>query len=196
MLDALCHAIESFWSINSNDESKAYSAKAMRMILDNKNAYLDNDVQGNKNMLEAAHIAGKAINITQTTASHAMCYKLTSLYGIAHGHAAAICLVKIWFYMVANLDKCIDPRGPKYLEKLFLDIASVMGCSNSYDAPELFQQILNELGIDTPNIGNEAEYDILTKSVNMVRLRNNPIRLEVETIDRLFHQILSRGEMK
>ena len=51
-------------------------------------------------MLKAANIAGKAINIMQTTAGHAMCYKLTSLYGIAHGHAAALCIVKLFPYMI------------------------------------------------------------------------------------------------
>ena len=39
-MDALCHSVESFWSVNSSDESKVYSRKAMRMILDNIDAYL------------------------------------------------------------------------------------------------------------------------------------------------------------
>ena len=91
MMDALCHAIESFWSVNSNEESMGYSQQAIEMIVANKASYLANEDAGNENMLKAANIAGKAINITQTTAGHAMCYKLTSLYGIAHGHAAAPC---------------------------------------------------------------------------------------------------------
>ena len=40
-------------------------------------------------MLLAANIAGKAINVTQTTAGHAMAYKITTLYGLSHGHAVA-----------------------------------------------------------------------------------------------------------
>ena len=35
MLDALCHAIESFWSVNSTEESKAYSAASIKNILEN-----------------------------------------------------------------------------------------------------------------------------------------------------------------
>ena len=40
MLDALCHAIESFWSINSTEESLKYSADAIRVITEYKDAYL------------------------------------------------------------------------------------------------------------------------------------------------------------
>ena len=73
-MDALCHSVESFWSVNSSDESKVYSRKAMRMILDNIDAYLAGDQDAAKTMLRAANYAGRAINITQTTAGHAMSY--------------------------------------------------------------------------------------------------------------------------
>ena len=53
-------------------------------------AYLANDHQANLNILIAANTASKAINITQTTAGHTMCYKITSLFGIAHGRTAAL----------------------------------------------------------------------------------------------------------
>ena len=86
----LCHSMESFWSVNSTEESKQYSREAIQLMMKYKNAYLANEAIGNTAMLKAANIAGKAINITQTTAGHAMCYKLTSLYGIAHGHRKSI----------------------------------------------------------------------------------------------------------
>lgn len=81
MCDALCHAIESFWSVNSTDESKECSRRAIQGVLGNMEGYLQNTESGNAGMLRAAHEAGKAINITQTTAGHAMCYKITSLFG-------------------------------------------------------------------------------------------------------------------
>ena len=105
-LDALSHAIESYWSINSNDESKKYSMEAIKIILNNFNKYLDGDNSVNKDMLYAANLAGKAINITATTAGHAMCYKLTSLYNIAHGHAAMLVNSELLPYMMDNIDKC------------------------------------------------------------------------------------------
>ena len=68
MLDAFCHAIESFWSVNSTDESKSYSKSAIQEILKASEEYLNNTDEGNSKMLEAANLAGRAINITQTTA--------------------------------------------------------------------------------------------------------------------------------
>jgi len=64
-----------------------------------------------KGRKEAADYGGRAINIAQTTAAHAMSYKITSMYKLPHGHAVAVCLPEIWQYMLDNMDKCIDSRG-------------------------------------------------------------------------------------
>ncbi|MCH5342828.1 MAG: phosphonoacetaldehyde reductase [Acetatifactor sp.] len=192
MLDALCHAVESFWSVNSTEESKAYSKEAIRLILDDQDAYLANQDRGNANMLQAANIAGKAINITQTTAGHAMCYKLTSLYGIAHGHAAALCVSALWEYMPVHAGECIDPRGADYVTAMFKELADVMGCSTAEQAAVKFREIFAALDLAIP-IGKEEDFEILRTSVNPVRLKNNPIRLDEKTIDMLYHKILSVG---
>jgi len=192
MMDALCHAIESFWSVNSSVESKRYSREAICMIMSNKELYLDNNETGNMNMLKAAYLAGKAINITQTTAGHAMCYKLTGLYGIAHGHAVALCISKLWPFMVANQDRCIDARGRKYLSRLFDEIAAAMGCRNAVDAAYSFQVLFDSLELTIPDVRDNAEYDSLKKSVNPMRLKNHPIQLDENTINELYHQIFSR----
>lgn len=189
MLDALCHAIESFWSVNSTDESRQYSEIAIRLILENWEAYLANSVQGNEKMLKAAHIAGKAINITQTTAGHAMSYKLTGLYGIAHGHAVALCVAKLWPYMLKHIEDCCDQRGQNYLEHVFVEIAVIMGCSKAEEAAFLFQERLSEMGLPMP-VSNKKDNAILRVSVNPVRLKNNPIQLSGTAIEELYRQIL------
>ena len=190
MLDAFCHAVESFWSVNSTDESKKYSKKAIRLILKNMESYLADGNVGNMNMLMAANLAGKAINITQTTAGHAMCYKLTSLYGISHGHAAALCVSELWPYMIENTGKCIDSRGKEYLESVFKEIAKTMGEKNPLDAAAKFQNIVKQLDLKAPEIKSEGDFDVLKKSVNPTRLKNNPVSLDEETIDMLYHKIL------
>lgn len=190
MMDALCHAIESYWSVNSTDESREYSKQAIELIIANKDSYLANDEDGNRNMLKAANIAGKAINITQTTAGHAMCYKLTSLYGIAHGHAAALCDVKLLPYMLKNTDKCIDSRGEEYLKGVFDDIAKAMGCKTTAEAAEKLAAIVSELGLKAPENVSEKDIDTLKNSVNPVRLKNHPIGLTTEVIASLYREIL------
>lgn len=198
MMDAFCHALESFWSVNSTKESTGYSRKAIQLILSNMDGYLKNECEANKAMQIAAYTAGKAINITQTTAGHAMCYKLTSLYGISHGHAAALCNVRLFPFMIEHLDRCIDKRGRMFLGDTLQQIADAMGCGMPEEAAEKFAWILSRLGLSAPEV-KDGGYAELVNSVNPVRLKNHPIRLDEESIDTLYHQILNtkidnRGE--
>ena len=81
LLDALCQAIESWWSINSNAESRKYSKMAIEIIVANMEEYLsEQTTNADDKIMLASNYSGRAINITQTTAPHAMSYKLTSLY--------------------------------------------------------------------------------------------------------------------
>lgn len=193
MMDALCHAIESFWSVNSTDESKKYSQEAIVGVLKNMDGYLANTEKGNAGMLWAAHTAGKAINITQTTAGHAMCYKITSLFRCAHGHAAVLCDRALFPWMVENTDKCIDPRGEEYLRKMLDEIGQAMGCVNARSGAEKLSEIFKRLELDIP-LATEAQFEELKTSVNPVRLKNYPIALDIETIDMLYHRILNGAE--
>lgn len=190
MLDAFCHAVESFWSVNSTDESKDFSKEAIRLIVKNMESYLNNDNEGNKKMLMAANVAGKAINITQTTAGHAMCYKLTSLYGIAHGHAASLCVSELWPYMIGHTENCIDSRGKDYLDSVFMEIAESMGENTPFNAVAKFRQMLKSLDLKAPKILSTSDFNMLKKSVNPTRLKNNPVALDENTIDLLYHTIL------
>ena len=190
MMDAFCHAVESFWSVNSTDESREYSRSAIRLIIENRDSYLNNEPIGNRKMLEAANIAGKAINISQTTAGHAMCYKLTSLYKIAHGHAAALCVSALWPYMVAHMDQCVDPRGKGHLASIFSDLATAMVADTPESASSRFGDFLEALRLDRPKVHSVEDFAVLRKSVNPVRLKNNPVKLDESAIDTLYHQIL------
>lgn len=189
MMDAFCHAIESFWSVNSTVESKEYSHEAIELVLSYMDEYLANTSKGNSSMLMAAHIAGKAINITQTTAGHAMCYKITSLFGCAHGHAAILCNRVLFPWMIKNTYNCIDPRGEEYLVKTLQEIAEVMGCKTVEDAGLKVGDIFDSLELEIP-IATDTQYKELECSVNPIRLKNYPIALDKESIDKLYHMIL------
>lgn len=189
MCDALCHAIESYWSVNSTDESKEYSKLAIQGVIENMDRYLNNTEEGRTGMLRAANIAGKAINITQTTAGHAMCYKITSLFRSAHGHAAILCDRILFPWMVKNIDKCIDPRGEGYLKNTLDEIGRAMGCTDAQTGADQLVRIFEKLQLDIPE-ATEEQYEELKTSVNPVRLKNHPIQLSVDTIDSLYHDIL------
>lgn len=190
MCDALCHATESFWSVNSTEESKAFSKEAIGLILANVNGYLENTEAGRRNMLLAANLAGRAINISQTTAGHAMCYKITSLFKTAHGHAAMLCDRILFPWMLRNTDKCIDPRGEPYLKNTLREIAQAMGCGTPEQGAEKLERIFKQLELDVP-VANEAQVEELVTSVNPIRLKNHPIALDTDTIGLLYQRILN-----
>ncbi|MBR5605702.1 MAG: phosphonoacetaldehyde reductase [Verrucomicrobia bacterium] len=189
MCDALCHAIESYWSVNSTEESKGYSKTSIQGVMEHMDGYLNNTEEGRAGMLRAAHTAGKAINITQTTAGHAMCYKITSLLRSAHGHAAILCDRVLFPWMVKNTDKCIDPRGEEYLKRTLDEIGVAMGCEDAQAGATKLVEIFDKLELDVPTATAE-QYDELKTGVNPVRLKNHPVQLTVDTIDSLYHDIL------
>ena len=192
MMDALCQGIESWWSVNSAEESYEYSRKTIELIMTNWRRYIfDNDDEAAKQIMQAANYGGRAINITQTTAAHAFSYKITSLYKLPHGHAVAVCLPEIWEYMIGHMDKCIDSRGRAYLSDIFDLIAKSMGCANPVKAIELFRQMMKEMDLKNPvALNREEELDVLSTSVNPVRLKNNPIQLSMEVINKLYKVIV------
>ncbi|MBQ8965713.1 phosphonoacetaldehyde reductase [Ruminococcus sp.] len=185
MLDALCHAVESYWSVHSTDESKAFAAQAIKLIFAAKDGYLANTDEGNSDMLKAANIAGKAINITATTAGHAMCYKLTSDFGLAHGHASALCVKVLFPYMVQNTHLCTDERGEGYFVEMLDELAEVMGCDTPMAAAEKFWALIDELGMEVPAF-TEKDLEKLAGAVNTDRLKNHPISLEPWSIKMLY----------
>ena len=190
MLDALSHAIESYWAVKANDESRGYADEAIRLVYQYKDSYLNNEEEGLAGMLKAAYIAGKAINITQTTAGHAMCYKITSKYHAAHGHSVALVMTKLFPYVVEHTSDTNDPRGEGYLKDTLRKIAEAMGCEDAKEAADRFNELVKELEMSVPK-AEEGDYEVLRNSVNPDRLMNNPVSLNIETIDDLYHQILS-----
>ena len=189
MCDALCHAIESIWSINSTEESIVFSKEAIRGILSNMEGYLANTEEGNAGMLMAAHLAGKAINITQTTAGHAMCYKITSMFGCAHGHAAILCDRILYPWMLDHINQCTDSRGELHLKKTLDEIGQALGCKNALTGTKKLSEIFSKLNLEIP-IATEEQFRELKSSVNPVRLKNHPIAMDEKTIDSLYHSIL------
>lgn len=192
MMDALCQGIESWWSVNSTEESYEYSRKTIELIMANWQKYIfENDDKAAEQIMLAANYGGRAINITQTTAAHAFSYKITSLYNLPHGHAVAVCLPVIWEYMIGHLDQCIDKRGTDYLADIFSDISQTMGCKNSIQAIGMFHKMMAEMELRNPlATDKELELEILTNSVNPIRIKNNPVLLSNNIIKLLYSRII------
>ena len=192
MMDALCQGIESWWSVNSTEKSKKLSKEAVEKIMRWWHEYIfENTDVSAEAIMHAANLAGQAICITQTTAPHAFSYKITSLYKLPHGHAVAVGLPVIWEYMLDNMDKCIDDRGNNYLSGIFIEIANSMGEKTAINAITKFRELLKEMELERPLAGNKTkELEILSTSVNPVRLKNNPIEINEREAKRLYSNIV------
>ena len=197
MMDALCQCIESWWSVNSTEESYGYSRKGIELIMSNWRKYIfNNDKDAAANIMLGANYGGRAINITATTAAHAFSYKITSLYKLPHGHAVAVGLPVIWKYMIENLDKCVDGRGQDYLTSIFTEIAHAMNCESPIQAIKKFRQMMMELELSNPVINTkEDDLRVLSTSVNPVRLKNNPIIIDKVTALNLYEKILKCNKL-
>ena len=196
MLDALCQGIESWWSVNSTDESKLLSKQAVVTIMQWWHEYIFGQTdEAAEAIMHAANLAGQAICITQTTAPHACSYKLTSLYGLPHGHAVAVCLPVIWKFMLNHIDRCIDYRGQEYLFKIFKDISATMSCDSPENAIFFFNNLMRLMDISKPvSSCKEVDVECLKNAVNPIRLKNNPVGLDSDCIMLIYNEIVEERD--
>ena len=74
---------------------------------------------------------------------------------------------------------------------IFNQISQAMGCDSPQQAIEKFLEMMKEMGIDNPVAENrDEELNVLSTSVNPVRLKNNPVLLSEEVIRRLYNKIV------
>ena len=164
-MDAYCQAIESFWANGSTEESKEYALEAIRLCYNFlEKAVNTSDSVANEKMAMAAHLAGRAINISRTTAAHALSYKITSKYNIPHGHAVALSIANLF---EQNMDYCnIKP------------ILNILNISKEHIKSyfhALMQSINLEDNFERLGILNTEE---IVDNVNIERLSNNPKKLD------------------
>lgn len=153
-LDALGHAVESYWSPKATEESRRYSMAAINGITGNLMDSYKNPLNefSRLRMLEAANYAGRAINITKTSICHALSYPLTTKRGTPHGIAVASTLPVFMRYFgfrpdliqkTEKLLKDFNIEKPKFTEE---DINEAMESERFYNTPKpITKEILKNL---------------------------------------------------
>lgn len=187
-LDALSQAIESYWNVTSTTESKLYSKKAIKTII----KYLPEVVKNNSKkarfkMSMAAYFAGKAINITKTTAPHAVSYPFTSFFNIAHGHAVALTLPYfLEFNYYVNENDAIDKRGSQYVRNTLIEVCNLMGFDSIEKTKKGLIDFIEESGLTlnlkTLGIRNNNDINLILDNVDAERIQNNPRLVKIENI--------------
>lgn len=184
-LDAFCQAIESVWSVKCNNESEEYALQSIEIIWNNlQKAVQDNDKKAKEQMQEASFLSGEAINITTTTAPHALSYAFTSYYNIPHGHAVALSLPYFLDFNYSLLDNnCTDPRGPENVKERIDKVLKIMNL-NINEAPVILTQYFKTMNIEM-NIQaliNNFNPDIIIDNINTERISNNPRKVTKEDL--------------
>lgn len=183
LLDALAQCVESMWAKGATEQSRGYATHGIELILANFFPYFRKDVDFDPEVTRQVQIAanesGKAINLTKTTAAHAMSYGLTAQFGIAHGHAAALCLRGVWSHYAA----LAEDGGADYaaLRTSLAEINDAFGVKNSANALMKFDAILSTLQLP-PTI----DVDSLVGGVNMERMGNSPVPMSADEIRRTY----------
>ena len=193
-MDALSQAVESYWSVKSTRESKKYASEAIVLIVDAIQDAVEGEEYAKKIMPVAAHLAGKAINITTTTAPHAISYPITSKYGLQHGHAVALTLGKFFeINYQCSKNKLNDTRGVAKLNKTMDEIFSLMGVTGPSSCEIFWYSLMDRIGLeyDINKIGIRKDTDIryISNNVNLERLDNHPVKITKKDIWNIFYEL-------
>jgi alcohol dehydrogenase len=195
-MDALSQSIESFWSVNSTEESREYSKEALQKLWKFlPRAVLDNDVAAKSEVMHASHLAGKAINIAKTTAAHAISYSFTSYHGIPHGHAVALTLPFFCGYnsKVGPKD-CNDERGSDYVKGILSHIRKIVGENDLEQGLRSFIATLG-LKLTIPMTAHVVDKDIdkILGNINAQRMKNNPRAVQIDELRDMLYNVLLKN---
>ncbi len=182
--DAIAQALESLVSKKSNDKSVEYASKSLRVSINSYISFLnDPNLKNATEMCIASNLAGKAINISKTTAPHATSYPFTSLFNISHGHAVSLFFQSFFKFNYDNLDKSQTSFDLKKRFDLIFNLFDVENI-NDFNAKitlikkkAALEDNLQALKIDIFKSSEE-----IIRGINLLRLGNNPVKVDGKDI--------------
>lgn len=182
-IDALCHAIESYTSINASPMSELLSLEAIALISENlRTAVHDGtNIVAREKMLLGSLYAGLGLANAGVTAVHSLSYPLGGRYGIPHGLANTVLLPHVMSFNISGA------------QEKFVDIAEAMGemveglplREAAYLAVEAVNALVEDCGIQTnlEDLGiSEDDFEEMAKIAMTVArpLANNPRQVTIE----------------
>lgn len=157
-LDALCQAVESAWAVRATEESRRLAHDALARLLPVVGRAAGDSFGGRilavperrAALAYGAALAGAAIDITRTTAAHALSYGLTARLGLPHGAAVALHLSwLIGHHTRVTADDCRHPGGPDALLGIIDDIQKLSHETTARPVEALVTRLLHDGGYPT-----------------------------------------------
>jgi alcohol dehydrogenase class IV len=193
-LDALSQAMESLWSTRSTEESRAHAQRALELAWGSLEQAVRAPTMGLRvAMCEAAHLSGLAIDVSRTTAAHALAYSITVRHGVAHGHAVALTLGPLLEYNGAvSPDDCVDPRGADFVRARIEDVLAVLGARDGSEGRQALASLMERIGLEASLSGagvtTQAARRAIVDAVDADRLANNPRVLDTAALHALVRE--------
>ena len=189
--DAIAQALESLISKKSNSESIGFATKSLELSINNYILFLDNpNLKNAATMSVASNLAGKAINITKTTAPHAISYPFTSLFNISHGHAVSLFFENFFKFNFDNLEKSETNFNLKerfdLIFKIF-NVGDIIQFNSKISSIKKIAKLEDDLKVLNIDIINSSEKII--KGINALRLNNNPVKIDENSIYNIITKI-------
>ena len=134
-------------------------------------------------MCNASFFSGKAINISKTTAPHAVSYPFTSFYGIKHGHAVSLTLCDFLSFNYQNL---MNSKANFDLKHRFDLIFKSFKVNDIKDLNQKIEKILKNINLVSDlkklKINKYSDVEKIVSNINSQRLKNNPVPLDVSKV--------------
>jgi alcohol dehydrogenase len=190
-MDALCHAIESYTSVNASPVSEMFSLEAIMLIAENLRTCVHDgkNIAAREKMLLGSLYAGIGLANAGVTAVHSLSYPLGGKYGVGHGLANTMMLPAV---MAFNLPGALDK---------FADVAEAMGeCiddlparESAYLALDAVEALIEDCGIHSSleEFGiKEKDFPALAEvALTVARpLENNPRKITKEDMIAIYAQ--------
>ena len=181
-LDAVAHAVESYWAKGSNCVSRALALEAVRTIMDGMEDLLAGKSVAHDAMARGSMLAGLAFSNTKTTACHSISYPLTMHYGIPHGTAVSMLLGPVFRLNAPALEG----------QELLLN---VLGVSDPDELEERIRDLLHRSGqpaaLEEWGVPREDLSHLAQLGMTKGRADNNPVPIDPATIlsilERIYH---------
>jgi alcohol dehydrogenase len=190
-MDALCHAIESYTSVNASPMSALVSLEAVRLIGANlRTAVHDgSNLRAREAMLLGSLYAGLGLANAGVTAVHSLSYPLGGRFGVPHGLANTILLPAVMeFNLPGALEKFAHVAGA-----LGEDVEGMPPREAAPFAVEAVAALIRDcgvpMGIGRLGVREEDFPDLAAVAMTVARpLANNPRRVTAEDAVLLYRE--------
>jgi len=187
-VDALCHAIESFTSVNASQYSEVLSLRAIELLNGNiVQAFRNgNNVQAREKMLLGSFLAGIAFANAGVTAVHAFAYPLGGMFHVAHGLANSLMLPTILRFNAGSCRERFERIGRVMAEGGTADTVT----ARIEELQEVLQLPRNLAAIGIPADALEKMAQAVVQITRL--LNNNPRKVTIEDARAIYREAFSR----